>query len=327
MHHLVARRQVRDRRGDLRVCEEADLALHEPVQVQPQAPRVAEERLLAQPQQPARVVAALDDHVGRLPLEHAAELGGGVDGLVGRDLDVDLAPHVREPGDIMRRNRLLHPVEVVLGEPPDPVDRGRGVPRLVRVDPQQRPGPDRLAHRRDARVVVARTADLHVDHLVVGELACMRRERLRIVALEEAEEVEIVVDRPAEEGASRNAERAAERIPARDLDPRHHEARELRRRLPAALGPDRPQDRLDVAGRAADDLPRHQLPVRDGRAGVLADRLAVAGDALVRVHSEQDEVRSDLRAAGPVELLRERDRERCRLDPRDPHRAPSSTTP
>ena len=84
--------------------------------------------------------------------------------------------------------------------------------------------------------------------------------------------------------------------------------------------PDRAQDRLHVAGRTADELARHQLAVGDDGALVLADRLAVADDALVGVHGEEDEVRADLRPAGPVELLRERDRERRRLDAGDLHR-------
>ena len=101
--------------------------------------------------------------------------------------------------------------------------------------------------------------------------------------------------------------------------PGEDDLRELRPHLPAALAPDRAQDRLHVAGRVADDLPRHQLAVRDDRARVLADRLAVADDAVVGVHGEEDEVRADLRAARPVELLRQRDRERRRLDAGDLH--------
>ena len=104
-----------------------------------------------------------------------------------------------------------------------PVDRGRDVPRLVRVDPQQRLRADRLAHRRDARVVALHAAaDLEVDDAVAlaGELPRVRGERLGVVALEEAEVVELVVDGAAEERARRDAERAAERVPAGDLDAR-----------------------------------------------------------------------------------------------------------
>ena len=96
----------------------------------------------------------------------------------------------------------------------------------------------------------------------------------------------------AEERARRHAERAAERVPARDLDAGEDDLRELRPHLPAALAPDRAQDRLHVAGVVADDLPRHQLAVRDDRARVLADRLAVADDAVVGVDGEEDEVRA-----------------------------------
>ena len=147
----------------------------------------------------------------------------------------------------------------------------------------------------------------------------MRGERLGVVALEEAEVVELVVNGAAEERARRHAERAAERVPAGDLDPGEDDLRELRPHLPAAFAPDRAQDRLHVAGRATDDLARHQLAVRDDRARVLADRLAVADDAVVGVDGEEHEVRAELRAAGPVELLRQRDRERRRLDARDLH--------
>src|SRR5439155_23487485 len=142
----------------------------------------------------------------------------------------------------------------------------------------------------------------------------------------EGEVVELLVHGAAEEGARRNAERTAECVPAGHLDPREDELRELREHLPAAFRPDRAQDRLHVAGRVADDLARHQLAVRDDRARVLADRLAVAGDALVGVHREKHEVGADLGAARPVELPRERDRERRRLDARDLHRETVSTS-
>src|SRR5207249_8159393 len=104
------------------------------------------------------------------------------------------------------------------------------------------------------------------------------------------------------ERARRYAERAPERIPARDLDPREDELRELREHLPAPLRPDRAQDRLHLAGRAADDLPRHQLTVRHDRTRVLADRLAVAGHAVVGMDVEEDEVGADLGAARLLEL-------------------------
>ena len=174
MHHLVAEREVRDRRGDLRVRVEADLALHEGVPVHAQAERVADERLLAEAKEPARVVAALHDHVGRLLFEHVQKLARREHRLVGGDLDAHRPAHMREPVDVARGRRLLDPVEVVLLEQPDPVDRGRRVPRLVRVDPQQPSRADRLAHRRDAGVVaLGAAADLEVDHLVAlaGELA------------------------------------------------------------------------------------------------------------------------------------------------------------
>ena len=130
----------------------------------------------------------------------------------------------------------------------------------------------------------------------------MRGERLGVVALEEAEVVELVADGAAEERTRRDAQRPAERVPAGDLDPGEDDLRELRPHLPAAL-PRSAQDRLHVAGVVADDLPRHQLAVRDDRARVLADRLAVADDAVVGVHGEEDDVRAELRAARPVELL------------------------
>ena len=59
---------------DLCVRVEADLALHERVAVDLQAVGVAEERLLAEAEQPAGVVAPLDDHVGGLLREHVPEL-------------------------------------------------------------------------------------------------------------------------------------------------------------------------------------------------------------------------------------------------------------
>ena len=192
---------------------------------------------------------------------------------------LDRAADVREPVHVSGRRRLLDPVEVVPLEPSDPVDGRRAVPRLVRVDPKQRLGADRLAHRRDARVVVARSAaDLEVDDAVAlaREPTRMRRELLRLVSLQEAEVVDLLVHRAAEERPRGDSERAAQRVPAGDLEPGHEHVRELREHLPATLGPDRAQDRLDVARRAAHELARDQLAVgRDG-ALVLADRLPVA---------------------------------------------------
>src|SRR5262245_1651426 len=131
-----------------------------------------------------------------------------------------------ETGNVLRGHRLLHPVEVVPLESPDPVDGGGQVPGLVRVDPEQRPSvihwPPGLAHRGHAGLVVAGSAaDLQVEDAVTvgGEPRGVPGERLRIVALEEAEVVELVVDGTAEEGARGDAERPAKRIPARDLDP------------------------------------------------------------------------------------------------------------
>ena len=128
---------------------------------------------------------------------------------------------MREPVHVAGRRRLLDPVEVVQLEPTDTVDRGRSVPRLVRVDPQQLSGPDRRAHGRDAGVVaLGAAADLEVDHIVIGELARVGGQRLGVVALQEGEVVELLLHCAAEERARRHAERTAERVPARDLDPR-----------------------------------------------------------------------------------------------------------
>ena len=150
----------------------------------------------------------------------------------------------------------------------------------------------------------------------------MGREQLGVVALQEAEVIDFLLDLPSEERPARDAEGASERIPARDLDAREHELGELRPEPPPALGPDRAQDRLHVARRAADELAPHQLPVGDDGHGVLADGLAVAADALVGVDGEEDEVRAELRSARPVELLGERNRERRRLDGGDLHHSP-----
>src|SRR5262245_37588786 len=283
---------------------------------------LAEERLLLEPVEPAGVVAALDDHVGSLGREHRTELSGREHGLVGGDLRTDLPPHPGEARHVLRRRGLLDPVEVVPFEPADAVDRGREVPRLVRVDPQERLRPDRLTHRRDARLVALRApADLEVDDAVAlaRELASVCREAVGVVALQEAEVVELVVDGAPEERPCRHAARAAECVPAGDLDPREDDLGELWPHSPAALTPDRAQDRLHVARRVTDDLPRHELAVRGDRARVLADRLAEADHAVVGVDGEEHDVRTDLRAPGPVEHLRERDRERRRLDAGDPH--------
>ena len=86
---------------------------------------------------------------------HPDDLQSTLDEWRGR---ADGAAHVREPLDVAGRHRLLDPVEAVLLEPPDPLDRLSHSPRLIRVDPQQAVGADRLADRRHALLVVPRTA-------------------------------------------------------------------------------------------------------------------------------------------------------------------------
>ena len=100
-------------------------------------------------------MAAEHDRVRGLFLEHQPELGGRVHRLVGGDLRLDRAPDPREAGDVAGRDGLLDPVEVEHLEPPDRVDRARHVPRLVRVDAQQRLRADRVAHGADDLRVVA----------------------------------------------------------------------------------------------------------------------------------------------------------------------------
>ena len=91
----------------------------------------------------------------------------GVHRLVGRDLHADEASHGGKAGDVPGGDRLLDPVDAVRLEPADRVDRRRHVPRLVRVDTQQRLWPDRLADGGDDLLVVAAlAADLDVDDAV-----------------------------------------------------------------------------------------------------------------------------------------------------------------
>ena len=139
-----------------------------------------------------------------------------------RDLHADRPPDVREPVDVAGGRRLLDPVEVVLLEQPDPVDRGRRSQASFGSMRSSRPGPDRAPDGGDARVVALdAAADLEVDDLVplVGQIARVGRERVGVVALQEAEVVDLLVHAAAEERPRRHAERAAERVPARDLDP------------------------------------------------------------------------------------------------------------
>ena len=311
VHHLVAEGQVRDRRGDVRVREEADLALDEAVEVHVDPARLAERGLAAEGEEPAGVVRALHDDIRGVGRQHALELGRRVDGLVGGDPHLDGASYAGEPLHVPVRHGLLDPVEAVLGETPDPLDGGVGVPRLVRVDAQRLLGADRLAHGRDHGIVVARASDLEVDHLVVCEAARAGRECGRFVALREAEEVELLVDAAAEERVGGAAERPSQSVPARRLDPREDELRELRRRLPAAARPDLVEDRLDLVHATADDLARERPAELGSRERHLADRLAPPDDAVLGMDGEQDEVGADLRAARPVELLRERDARRA----------------
>ena len=272
--------------------------------------------------EPARLVAAEHDRVGRLRLQHGAQLGGRVDRLVGGDLRPDPAADPREPGDVRGRDRLLDPVQVVRLEPPDRVHRAGHVPRLVRVHPEQRLGPDRLAHRgHDLLVVAVRAADLEVDDAVPfgRQRGRVARELVGRVALREGHEVDLVADASAEEGRRGDAQPLSERVPARDLEPAQDLLRPVRREPPAAVAPELAQDRLHVAGRAADERLRHPAAVGDDRGLVLADRLAVARRARVGLDREEDEVRALLHAGAPVERPLERDRERRRRDGGDLH--------
>ena len=84
---------------------------------------------------------------------------------------------------------------------------------------------------------------------------------------------------------------------------------------------ERQGERLRRLDAPADDLPRDRTTELGGRKRHLADGLAPTDDAVVGVDGEEDEVCPDLRAARPVELLRERDGDRDRVDSRDPHAA------
>ena len=170
------------------------------------------------------------------------------------------------PETLPGRDGLLDPVEVELLEPPDRVDRARHVPRLVRVDAQQRLGADRVAHGADdLRVVAVAATDLEVDDAIAlgRQRSRVARQLLGRVALREGHEVDLLATRPPRNvdagtpspfpSASQHATRS-----------RSHLQREVRDEAPAALAPELAEDRLDVPGRAADERPRHQ-PFRTPR--------------------------------------------------------------
>ncbi len=322
VHHLVAEREVRHAAGHLQGGERRDRALDAGVAVERDPVCLGLRGGLPQAPQPAGLVMAEDDRVGGLVLEDGPQLGRGVHCLVGRDLHVDGASHVGEPRDVARRHRLLDPVELVARQASDGVDRGRHVPRLVRVDAEQPLRTDRLADGGDDLLVVASGApDLDVDDAVAvgGERGSVGGEVGGGVALRERHQVDVVTDTAAEERRDGDAEPFAERVPAGDLDSGEHLQRPVRREAPPALPPELAEHRLDVAGRASDERLGQQPPVGDHCRGVLADRLAVPGDARVGVDCEEHEVRPALRPRAPVERPHERDCERRRGDAGDDH--------
>jgi hypothetical protein len=160
-----------------------------------------------------------------------------------------------------------------------------------------------------------------------GQSGRVARELLGRVPLREGHEVDLVVDAPAEECRRRHAQALAERVPACRLDPAQHLEREAREDAPAAVAPEIAQDRLDVPGRAADERPCHEAAVRLDGGGILADRFAVPGRALVRLDREEDEVHAVLHAGAPVERPLERDRDRRRGDGGDLHVLVRSAVP
>ena len=171
---------------------------------------------------PARVVRAGDDDVCCLALEHVREAVRRVHRLVGRDLRLDAPPDVRQAGDVVARHRLLDPVEVVAAEPRGCARRQSAASHASFGSTRSsRSGPIASRTARDTRLVVASDAasDLQIDHVVVGQRARVRCERLRVVALQEAEVVELVVHPAAEERARGTPVRAPERVPARRLHP------------------------------------------------------------------------------------------------------------
>ena len=89
--------------------------------------------------------------------------------LARRDPNVDGLADRGVTEDVVGVGGLLHPEDVELGQPADPVDCGRDVPDLVGVDHEPALGPDHLAgDPAAADVVVHIEADLQLDAVLPG---------------------------------------------------------------------------------------------------------------------------------------------------------------
>ena len=183
-------------------------------------------------------------------------------------------------------------------------------------------GADRLAHGADdLRVVAVLAADLDVDDAMAlgANAAASRASSSAVSPCGKAMKSTSSWTRPPRKvdagtpSPLPSASQHADSIPLRIWSEKCGDD------APAAVAPELAEDRLDVAGRAADERARHQAAVGDDGGRVLADRLAVPGHALVGLDREEDEVHALLHAGALAERLHERERDRRRGDGGDLH--------
>ncbi len=197
-------------------------------------------------------------------------------------------------GEILRRHRLLEPIDVVILELAAHLDRDIGAPAHVDVDHDLDRGAERLAHAPhigEIGVAIVNMRDLHLD----------RGEALRDVALRlldhavaaEAAEAAAAIDRDlgAEmppQPMERQIGPLADRVPQRDVDrrDRHHPGR-------VGGAPELAPDRLDRGGVAPLEQRHHRL-LEAHRDGAQRRRqhveIAHAGDAACGLDLDHQDV-------------------------------------
>ena len=172
---------------------------------------------------------------------------------------------------------------------------------------------------RDVGLVAA--ADLEVDDAVPGrgQVARVLHQLLGRVALDEAEVVDLVADRAAEEPVHRLAGGLADDVPERHLEPGEDEVRVPRRMVEAPEMTCLVAEPRDVVDGLADEQRLDRAQRRDGAlGGERRRRLADPGDARVGLDLDEHDRRPVVDAAGPVVRLLEGEEQRREPQAGDP---------
>ena len=191
------------------------------------------------------------------------------------------------------------------------------IPDFVGIEPQARLA-DRLADGRDdLNIELVAAADLDVEDLEarIDEFLGMGCQLIGRVALDEAEILDLVAHRAAEQLVQRQVRRLADGVPQRQLDAGQG-LREIARRTAGAAGVEAvlvvvPDDPIAIIDRLADESGDRVLQDRQYRGDDRARRrLADADDALVGFDLDQDDRRTVGDALRPVIGLLERAKQR-----------------